>query len=351
MRALERKPILQVRDLKVYYHVEAGAVKAVDGVTFDLEPGLKMGLVGESGSGKSTMALAFMRMIKPPGRIEGGQMLLDGVDLTTLSDEQMRRTRLSKLSMIPQGAMNSLNPVIRIKNQIMDGMQDHGTVLSKEELEARVMELLESVDLDPKVANLYPHELSGGMKQRVCVAFAIAMNPDLIIADEPTSALDVVIQRQVMETIDRLQQELGAAVILIGHDMGLMAQAVDRLAVMYAGRLMEVGDLRDLFENPLHPYTRLLISSLPVLDNKGVFQGIPGITPSLLNVPSGCVFHTRCPQATDECTREIPPFVEVEPGRWVACHLHPEAVHPPLDGLATPPPGRLSGGIAGRHVG
>jgi peptide/nickel transport system ATP-binding protein len=349
----QSKPILQVKDLKVYYHVEAGAVKAVDGVTFNLEPGTKMGLVGESGSGKSTMALAFMRMIKPPGRIEGGQMLLDGVDLTTLSDEQMRRTRLSKISMIPQGAMNSLNPVVRIKNQIMDGMQDHGTVLSKEELEARVMELLEGVDLDPKVANLYPHELSGGMKQRVCVAIAIAMNPDLIIADEPTSALDVVIQRQVMETIERLQKELGAAVILIGHDMGLMAQAVDRLAVMYAGKLMEVGDLRDLFENPLHPYTRLLISSLPVLDNKGVFQGIPGITPSLLNVPSGCVFHTRCPQAMDVCTREIPPFIEVEPGRWTACHLHTRGVNAVRlsnsfsDSLATPLVGKMSGRVTG----
>lgn len=315
-------PILQVRDLKVYYHVEAGAVKAVDGVSFDLYPGVKMGLVGESGSGKSTMALALMRMIKPPAKVEGGQMILDGVDLVTLSEEEMRQTRLSKIAMIPQGAMNSLNPVVRIETQMVDGLLDHGFSLSKEERREKVEQLLRSVDLDPKVAKMYPHELSGGMKQRVCVAMSIAMEPELVIADEPTSALDVVIQRRVMETIDRIQSELGLAVILIGHDMGLMAQTVDRLAVMYAGKMMEIGDVRDIFRNPLHPYTQLLISSLPVLENRGVFSGIPGITPSLLNPPSGCVFHTRCPKAWDLCREEVPPYIEVEPGRFVACHLH-----------------------------
>ncbi len=315
------EPILQVRDLKVYYHVEAGAVRAVDGVNFNLPAGIKMGLVGESGSGKSTMALALMRMIKPPGKVEGGHMLLDGVDLVQLSDEQMRQTKLSKLAMIPQGAMNSLNPVMRIEQQIMDGMADHNSVLSKDELRARVIELLGEVDLDPQVAKMYPHELSGGMKQRVCVAIAIAMYPELIIADEPTSALDVVIQRQVMATIERLQQDLGLAVILIGHDMGLMAQSVNRLAVMYAGKMMEIGDTVDIFDEPLHPYTQLLISSLPVLENKGVFSGIPGITPSLLEPPAGCVFHTRCPKAREHCRQEIPAFKEVAEGHWVACHL------------------------------
>jgi len=315
-------PILQVKDLRVYYHVEAGAVKAVDGVSFDLPPGVKMGLVGESGSGKSTMALALMRMIKPPARVEGGQMILDGVDLVTLSEEEMRQTRLSKIAMIPQGAMNSLNPVVRIEKQILDGLLDHGYRFSKEERREKVEQLLRSVDLDPKVAKMYPHELSGGMKQRVTVAMSIAMEPELVIADEPTSALDVVIQRRVIETINRIQRELGLAVILIGHDMGLMAQTVDRLAVMYAGKMMEIGEVRDIFRNPLHPYTQLLISSLPVLENRGVFSGIPGITPSLLNPPSGCVFHTRCPKAWDLCREETPPYIEVEPGRFVACHLH-----------------------------
>ncbi|HHE71614.1 MAG TPA: ABC transporter ATP-binding protein, partial [Chloroflexi bacterium] len=256
--------MLQVKDLRVYYHVEAGAVKAVDGVSFDLPPGVKMGLVGESGSGKSTMALALMRMIKPPARVEGGQMILDGVDLVTLSEEEMRQTRLSKIAMIPQGAMNSLNPVVRIEKQILDGLLDHGYRFSKEERREKVEQLLRSVDLDPKVAKMYPHELSGGMKQRVTVAMSIAMEPELVIADEPTSALDVVIQRRVIETINRIQEELGLSLILIGHDMGLMAQTVDRLAVMYAGHLMEVGDVKDIFAEPLHPYTQLLISSLPV---------------------------------------------------------------------------------------
>jgi peptide/nickel transport system ATP-binding protein len=314
--------LLQVRDLRVYYHVEAGAVRAVDGVTFDLEAGVKMGLVGESGSGKSTMALALMRMIKRPGKIEGGKTYLDGVDLLSLTPEKMRQTKLRRISMIPQGAMNSLNPVMRIDKQMLDGMRDHNSILSREQLRERMHELLDSVDLDHKVAEMFPHELSGGMKQRVCVAIAISMEPDLVIADEPTSALDVVIQRQVMATINRLQERLGLAVILIGHDMGLMAQSVDRLAVMYAGKLMEVGEVHDIFSDPLHPYTQLLISSLPVLENKGVFSGIPGITPSLLTPPPGCVFHTRCPKAWEKCREEIPDFVEVSPGRWVACHLH-----------------------------
>jgi len=315
-------PLLQIKNLKVYYYVEAGAVKAVDNVSFDLDPGIKMGLVGESGSGKSTMALAMMRMIKPPGRIEDGQVILGGTDLVGLTVEQMRQTKLRKLAMIPQGAMNALNPVMRIDKQLIDGMLDHGVIMSKEERTARIAELLDMVDLAPKVAKMYPHELSGGMQQRVTVAQSISMEPDLIIADEPTSALDVVIQRQVMATLNRLQEQFGLSIVLIGHDMGLMAQSVDRLAVMYAGRMMEIGETRDMFREPLHPYTQLLIESLPVLENKGKFQGIPGITPSLLDPPSGCVFHTRCPKAWDLCSEKIPPFTEVQPGRWVACHLH-----------------------------
>lgn len=315
------KPILEIKDLRVYYHVPAGAVKAVDGMNLSIDPGVKLGLVGESGSGKSTMALALMRMIKRPGRIHSGQMLLDGVDLLTLSDEAMRQTRLSKISMIPQGAMNSLHPLKRIRDQITDGMQDHEPTLTKAELNERVNALMEVVELNPRVTTMYPHELSGGMKQRACMAIAISLHPQMIIADEPTSALDVVIQHQVMETMDRLQEELNLSIILIGHDMGLMAQFVDRLAVMYAGRLMEVGNIGEIFAEPLHPYTRLLISSLPVLENKGVFTGIPGITPSLLDVPPGCVFHTRCPQVMEICKHETPEFIQVSASRWVACHL------------------------------
>jgi peptide/nickel transport system ATP-binding protein len=318
------EPILEIRDLKVYYQVDAGAVKAVDGVSLSLDPGIKLGLVGESGSGKSTMALALMRMIRRPGRIMGGQMLLDGIDLVQVGEEEMRQIRLNKVSMIPQGAMNSLHPLLRIEKQIMDGMKDHDPTLTRSELQERVFVLLDSVELDRRVARMYPHQLSGGMKQRAATAIAISMHPQVIIADEPTSALDVVIQRQVMETLDRLQDELNLSVILIGHDMGLMAQFVDRLAVMYAGRLMEVGDIRGIFAEPMHPYTLLLIQSLPILENKGVFTGIPGITPSLLDPPLGCVFHTRCPYAMSICAKEIPRYEQVQPGRWIACHLHGE---------------------------
>jgi oligopeptide/dipeptide ABC transporter ATP-binding protein len=315
-------PILEIKDLKVYYHVDAGAVKAVDGVDLNLDPGTKLGLVGESGSGKSTVALALMRMHKSPAKIEGGEMILDGVDLLKLSAEEMRQARLRDLSMIPQGAMNSLHPLLRIEDQIIDGIKDHDPTLTKPELHERVGALLESVELNRKVARMYPHELSGGMKQRACMAIAISMQPKLVIADEPTSALDVVIQRQVMETMDRLQEELDLSIILIGHDMGLMAQFVDRLAVMYAGKLMEVGDTKAMFAEPLHPYTKALIESLPVLENKGVFAGIPGITPSLLDVPSGCVFHTRCTEAMAVCKEVVPEYREVRPGHWAACHLH-----------------------------
>jgi len=317
--------VLEVRDLRVYYHTPRGAVKAVDGVTFDVKAHERLGLVGESGSGKTTIALALMRLIRPPGRIEGGQVLVDGVDLLALSEDQMRQRRLATIAMVAQGAMNSLNPVTRVREQIADALYDHGLRLSKVELKTRIADLLQRVGLQPHVADLYPHELSGGMKQRVCIAIAISMQPKVIIADEPTSALDVVVQRQVMETLRNVQLDLGAAIILVGHDMGLMAQAVDRLGVMYAGTLSEVCDVRAIFEDPLHPYSQLLIASLPSLEKKGVFQGIPGLPPSLLSKPQGCPFRPRCPFAMPRCEEEEPRLTEVRPSRWVSCHLYSEA--------------------------
>jgi oligopeptide/dipeptide ABC transporter ATP-binding protein len=315
-------PVLQVRDLRVQYHTDRGTLRAVDGVSFSLRAGERMGLVGESGSGKSTMALALMRMIKPPGRILGGEMLVDGVDLTKLSEEEMRKARSTQISMIPQGAMNSLNPVMRIGDQIVDTITAHSRERSGKAMEERVSEALESVGLRRSVARMYPHELSGGMKQRVCIAIAVALRPKVIIADEPTSALDVVVQRQVMETLGRLQEEMGVAIILIGHDMGLMAQFVDHLAVMYSGKLAELSPVRQIFEQPLHPYTEKLIESLPRLEQKGTFKGIPGLPPSLLAMPPGCVFHPRCPYVMDRCMVDVPHYHEARPERWVACHLH-----------------------------
>lgn len=247
--------VLRVEDLRVYYHTEAGPVKAVDGVTFALKPGERFGLVGESGSGKSTIALALLRLIRPPGRIEGGAIYLDGINLLSLDEEEMRRLRLARIALVAQGAMNSLNPVKRIREQIGLALRDHGVQMSRAEFDRYVVELLQRVGLRPEVAGMFPHELSGGMKQRVCIAIAISLEPQVIVADEPTSALDVVVQWQVIDTLRRVQEELGAAVILIGHDMGLMAQTVDRIGVMYAGKLVEIAPTRELFREPLHPYT------------------------------------------------------------------------------------------------
>jgi peptide/nickel transport system ATP-binding protein len=314
--------ILQVRDLRVHYYTRQGALRAVNGVSFDLHAGERLGLVGESGSGKSTTAQALMRLIKPPGKIEGGQVLLDGLSLLELPEERMRQIRLAEIALVFQGAMNALNPVARVRRQIEDALRDHDVELTPRERTEWIGELLQRVGLPQTAAEMYPHELSGGMKQRACIAIAICLRPKVIIADEPTSALDVVVQRQVMETLETLRAELGASVILIGHDMGLMAQAVDRLGVMYAGDLVETGDIEELFSEPLHPYTRLLMASLPSLERKEAARGIPGLTPSLLNRPKGCPFHPRCPDAFDRCKVEEPKLRTVRPNRDVACHLY-----------------------------
>jgi len=313
--------VLRVEELRVAYDHPRGVVRAVDEVSFSLRPRERFGLAGESGSGKSTMALAILRMIKPPGRIEGGEVWLEDIALSRLTDEAIRRLRLAGIAMVPQGSMNSLNPVTRIRRQIADALADHGSRLGKAEVTARVHSLLAQVGLGTDVADKYPHELSGGMKQRACIAIAISLRPKVIIADEPTSALDVVVQRQVMETLGRVQQELGAAVILVGHDMGLMAQFVDRLGIMYAGRLVEVAPIRDIVTAPRHPYTRLLIDSLPSLERKETLRGIPGLAPLLRALPSGCAFHPRCPLAIERCRVEKPAVRAVGSGASVACHL------------------------------
>jgi len=315
--------VLDVRDLHVSYRTPAGPVRAVNGVSFVVRPGERLGLVGESGSGKTTTALSLMRLLQEPAVVEGGEVLLDGTDLLRLSEGDMRMARFAQISLIPQGAMNSLNPMMKVGEQLRDTIRAHrngGT--AKGSTDGRIREVLESVELQAAVMNSYPHELSGGMKQRVCIAMAILLNPKVIIADEPTSALDVVVQRQVMETLRRVQEALGASVILVGHDMGLMAQVVDRVGVMYGGKLVELGPVRDIFKDPLHPYTQLLIKSLPNLETKEDFRGIPGLTPSLLAPPPGCMFHPRCPHAMPRCSVDVPVLAEVKSERWVACHLY-----------------------------
>ncbi len=326
--------MLRVEGLRVHYHTERGPVRAVEGIDFELRPGERLGLVGESGSGKSTMAMALMRLIRPPGHIEGGRIHLGELELLTLSEEEMRCVRFARISLIPQGVMNSFNPVMRVGAQISDTIEAHELRSTPEELEERVRNLLTLVELDAATARMYLHELSGGMKQRVGMAIAVALRPEVIIADEPTSALDVVIQKRVMDTLFRVQQELDAAVIFVGHDMGLMAQCTDRIGVMYAGRLVELGPVQRLFEEPLHPYTRMLVASLPSLERKGDFRGIPGLPPSLLDPPPGCSFHPRCPEVMERCASELPHLDVVVSGsdtedgeaatseRRAACHLH-----------------------------
>lgn len=266
------KPLLQVTDLRVQYPTLRGPVRAVDGVSFTVLPHERFGLIGESGSGKSTIALALLRLIKPPGKIVSGEAWLDGRNLLAATEEQMRELRLSEIALVTQGAMNSLNPVMRIKDQMIDGLRAHGVKQTHAQEDERVMQLLQSVDLKPEVANHFPHELSGGMKQRVCIAIAISLHPKLIIADEPTSALDVIVQRRVMQTLLKVQKAIGASVILIGHDMGIMAQFANRLGVMRTGQLVEIGDVKSIFASPKHPYTKMLMDSLPSFDQKTMFQ-------------------------------------------------------------------------------
>ncbi len=325
----QQRPLLNIQDLRTYYMTSAGAVKAADGVNLMINREERFGMVGESGCGKSTTVMSILRLVPPPGRVVGGKIMLAGryddeweYDLVSLSEDEMEDVRWARISLIPQGAMNSLNPVMRIYDQLADAILAHEKSTLRSELEPRIAELLTSVGLTPEVMDVYPHQLSGGMKQRVCVAMAISLNPQLIIADEPTSALDVVVQRLVMETIIELQERIGASVILIGHDMGLQAQFVQRLCVMYAGRVAEIGGVRDMFKQPLHPYTRLLIEAIPSIRRKRTPTSIPGLPPALLQPPPGCLFHPRCPRVMDECREVIPELQEVEPDHVVACHLY-----------------------------
>ena len=312
---------LQVENLRVSYMAGEREVKAVNDVSFSLYAGERLGIVGESGSGKTTLALALMRLHKPPAYIMGGRALLGDRDLLALDREEMRQTRWSRLSLIPQGSMNSLNPVVKVKHQMADAIEAHERGWTRAHIGKRIGELLGRVGLPDSVAEMYPHELSGGMKQRVCIALAIILEPSVIIADEPTSALDVVVQRVVMQTLNAVQEELNAAMIIIGHDMGLMAQSADRLAVMYAGKMVEVSPIKSFFHDPQHPYSKLLINSLPSPEEKRELAGIPGSQPSLLELPSGCAFHPRCPIAVTQCQQTTPLLRHIRSDRRVACDL------------------------------
>jgi peptide/nickel transport system ATP-binding protein len=308
----------------VHYQTPRGPVKAVNAVSFTLRAGERLGLIGESGSGKTTMGTALMRLTRPPGKIVGGQVFLNGRDLLNVPERDLRHIRMSEIALVPQGAMNSLNPTMRIREQILDGVVAHEGDLSRPVLAQRVAQALGRVGLPAALADRFPHELSGGQKQRVAIAIATVLHPSVIIADEPTSALDVVVQRQVIMTLGKVQEGLGAAVVLIGHDMGLIAQFADTIGVLYAGELVEYGPIDDVLDEPRHPYTRLLIESLPKLAARRELRGIPGLPPALLDLPPGCPFAPRCPHAFERCTIETPRLLEMGSGRRVACHLFEE---------------------------
>jgi peptide/nickel transport system ATP-binding protein len=314
--------VLEVRDLRVHYATPLGDVIAVNGVSLDVYEGETLGLVGESGCGKSTLAMSILRLVQPPGRIVSGQVLLLGTDLVKLSDSELRHVRWNQVALIPQGAMNSLNPVMRVKDQIGESIETHQGTRSRAELKERILRLLAMVGLPSRVYTMYPHELSGGMKQRVCIAMAIALTPSIIVADEPTSALDVVVQRVIAQTLLDVKRTLGVSMILIGHDMGLMAQLVDRIAVMYAGNIVEIAPVRDIFAEPLHPYTQLLLASIPSVKERKPLVVTEGLTHDLRRPPPGCIFQLRCPFVMDKCREVVPPLRELRPNHFAACHLY-----------------------------
>jgi len=318
----EKRAVLEVRDLRVHYETNHGDVMAVAGASFDLFEGETLGLVGESGSGKSTAAYGILQLLQPPGRIVSGSVRLDGQELIGLKDHEFRPLRWSKLSLIPQGAMNSLNPTMRVSAQIADAIRAHVPKQDKATLKTRILELLRTVGLPARVYSMYPHELSGGMKQRVCIAMGIALNPKVIIADEATSALDVIVQRIVAQTLLKVKQSLGMSMIMIGHDMGLMAQVVDRIAVMYAGNIVEIAPVDELFGAPKHPYSQILIESIPSLRERKPLKITSGITHDPRNPPPGCIFHLRCPYANELCRRVKPPLRTLQKDQQVACHLY-----------------------------
>jgi peptide/nickel transport system ATP-binding protein len=320
--------VLEVEDLQTCFYTRAGLVKAVDGVSFALRRGETLAIVGESGCGKSVTALTLMQLVAdPPGRIVGGSVRLDGLELLDLDAAAMRQIRGKEVSMIFQEPMTSLNPVMTIGRQIREALVLHGAG-SREAARARTLEMLQLVGIPEPAQRLkeYPHQLSGGMRQRAMIAMALACNPKVLIADEPTSALDVTIQAQILELMASLQRKLGTAVILITHDLGVVAETADRVIVMYAGRKVEEAAVDELFAHPLHPYTRGLMRSIPRLAlmrreaaSASRLQEIPGMVPALSNLPAGCTFAPRCAFASDICRREYPRYEEKRAGHWAAC--------------------------------
>ncbi len=312
-------PVLQVKDLTMHYQTRQGTVKAVDGISFELARGEVLGLVGESGCGKTSIAITLMKLLPDNALIIKGQVLLDGQDLMTMDDTTLRKYRWRRISMIFQAAMNSLNPVHRVGDQIIEAIEAHDMVTTMKEARETVDRLFRLVGLDPGLTDRFPHEFSGGMRQRAVIAMALACQPDVIVADEPTTALDVIVQDRILRQIKEIQTDLNMSMIYITHDIAVVAEVTDRIGVMYAGKLVELGSTADVFERPIHPYTKALLSVFPsIRGEKRPLTTLGGEPPNLVDPPTGCRFHPRCPYATAICQQEEPPVV-VRDGHWAAC--------------------------------
>lgn len=313
--------LLKINNLKTYFEISSGLVKAVDGVNFTLNYGESLGLVGESGCGKTTTALSICKLLPKEGSVRGGEILFEGRDLVKLSDSEIKKIRWNEISMIFQGAMNALNPVLKVGDQISEAIVFHKKV-SQKQANNRTRELFELVELEKDRIWNYPHEFSGGMKQRAMIAMALACDPKIVIGDEPTTALDVMVQAQILNLLDKLRKELNMAMIIITHDLSILGETCDNIAVMYAGKIMEIGSVEDIYNNNMHPYTHKLLSAFPnIHKEKKIPEPIEGSPPDLINPPSGCVFHPRCPYAKEICKDVIPQTYEIGRDHKYACHF------------------------------
>jgi peptide/nickel transport system ATP-binding protein len=315
--------VLQVDDLTMHYTTRSGEVSAVNNVSFSLERGQSMGLVGESGCGKTSVAFSLLKLLPENAVIKNGKVLINGTDVVPLKEEQMRKVRWKEISMVFQAAMNALNPVYKVGDQIIEAMENHDLVETNEAARDHVASLFNLVGLDPKLMDQYPHEYSGGMRQRAIIAMALSCSPDLIIADEPTTALDVIVQDSLLREMIELQEKLNMSMIYISHDIAVIAEVTERIGVMYAGRMAEFGSAEEIFKHPLHPYTYGLMSAFPsIVGPKRELTTLPGEPPDLIAPPKGCRFHPRCPYATEICSEQDPVFEDMGGNHFAAC-WHP----------------------------